>query len=114
MGFDADTGRLDAVPDAPAYGTQLRWIAPKLITAANEKVPDANVRALHVLAPVSMKADQAAADPALRPAAAVAPVAPDAASQVPPRDRGAPPGRAAVPSGPGHRGSGGAADRSDV
>ncbi|CAL9328648.1 hypothetical protein SUDANB120_00025 [Streptomyces sp. enrichment culture] len=38
VGFDADTGRLDLAPDAPAYGTQLRWSAPKLIAAANEKV----------------------------------------------------------------------------
>lgn len=64
VAFDADTGRLDVAPEAPAYGTKLRWSAPKLIAAANEKVPDANVRAL----------DQAAADPAPRLAAAVAPV----------------------------------------
>ncbi|UUS35078.1 MULTISPECIES: hypothetical protein [Streptomyces] len=25
VGFDADTGRLDVAPDAPAYGTKLRW-----------------------------------------------------------------------------------------
>lgn len=31
MAFDADTGRLDIVPDAPAIGTKLRWNAPKLI-----------------------------------------------------------------------------------
>ncbi|MET8168843.1 DciA family protein [Streptomyces sp. NPDC005329] len=74
VAFDADTGRLDVAPEAPAFGTKLRWSAPKLIAAANEKVPDANVRALHVLAPASMQTDPAAADPALRPAAAVAPV----------------------------------------
>lgn len=74
VAFDADTGRLDVAPEAPAYGTKLRWSAPKLIAAANEKVPDANVRTLHVLAPASMKTDQAAADQAPRPAAAVAPV----------------------------------------
>ncbi|MFF5435189.1 DciA family protein [Streptomyces griseofuscus] len=55
VGFDADTGRLDVAPDAPAYGTQLRWSAPKLITAANERVQGANVRALHVLAPATVK-----------------------------------------------------------
>ncbi|MER7108791.1 DciA family protein [Streptomyces sp. NPDC000229] len=49
--FDADTGRLDVAPDAPAYGTKVRWIAPKLIAAANEQVPDARVRTLHVLPP---------------------------------------------------------------
>ncbi|MFE7115411.1 hypothetical protein ACFU99_08310 [Streptomyces sp. NPDC057654] len=36
VAFDADTSRLDAVPDAPVYGTKLRC-APKLITAANER-----------------------------------------------------------------------------
>ncbi|MFG2841115.1 DciA family protein [Streptomyces zaomyceticus] len=66
VGFDADTGRLDVAPDAPAYGTQLRWSAPKLITAANEKVFGANVRILHVLVPTPVKASPstAAADPA--------------------------------------------------
>jgi hypothetical protein len=65
VGFDADTGRLDVAPDAPAYGTKLRWIAPKLIAAANERVRDANVRALHVLAPAPVKAGpaMAAVDP---------------------------------------------------
>ncbi|GGZ19552.1 DUF721 domain-containing protein [Streptomyces nitrosporeus] len=42
VGFDAYTGRLDVAPDAPAYGTKVRWIAPKLITAANEAIPEAN------------------------------------------------------------------------
>ncbi|MFL3871244.1 hypothetical protein LT966_32265 [Streptomyces griseobrunneus] len=46
MAFDADTGRLNVVPDAPAAGTQLRWSEPKLIAAANERVRDANVRTL--------------------------------------------------------------------
>ncbi|WP_394438678.1 DUF721 domain-containing protein [Streptomyces sp. SGAir0957] len=55
--FDSESGRLDVAPDAPAVGTKLRWSAPKLIAAANERVPSANVRALHVLAPASVKAD---------------------------------------------------------
>lgn len=46
VAFDADTGSLDIVPDAPAYGTKLRWSTPKLKTAANTTVPDANVRTL--------------------------------------------------------------------
>ncbi|CAM5653422.1 MULTISPECIES: DUF721 domain-containing protein [Streptomyces] len=49
VAFDAATGRLDVVPDLPAAATRLRC-APKLIAAANEKVPGANVRALHALA----------------------------------------------------------------
>ncbi|MFD5426363.1 DUF721 domain-containing protein [Streptomyces sp. NPDC127084] len=52
-GFDEESGRLDVVPDAAAYGTKVRWIAPKLIAAANSAVPEANVRAVHVLAPAA-------------------------------------------------------------
>ncbi len=65
VAFDAETGRLDVVPDAPAVGTKLRWSAPKLIEAANERVRGANVRALHILAPAPVKAGPAtvAADP---------------------------------------------------
>ncbi|MFI2241201.1 DciA family protein [Streptomyces chrestomyceticus] len=70
VAFDADTGRLDVVPDAPAVGTKLRWSAPKLITAANARVPDANVRALHVLAPAPRTT------PAAPPDAPPAPQAP--------------------------------------
>ncbi|WP_086796971.1 DciA family protein [Streptomyces caniscabiei] len=74
--FDADTGRLDVVPDAPAYGTKLRWSAPKLIAAANTTVPGANVRALHVLAPAAGKVGPAtaAADPDPRPTEPAGPV----------------------------------------
>ncbi|RPK23539.1 hypothetical protein EES37_37930 [Streptomyces sp. ADI91-18] len=61
VAFDVESGRLDVVPDAPACGTQLRWSAPKLIAAANERVPGANVRALHVLAHAAMKAGPAPA-----------------------------------------------------
>ncbi|MGP3635586.1 DUF721 domain-containing protein [Streptomyces sp. 24-1644] len=76
VAFDAETGRLDVVPDAPAVGTQLRWSAPKLIAVANERVPNTNVRALHVLAPASVKTDptSAAAVPAPQPTAPVAPM----------------------------------------
>nr|WP_260616970.1 DciA family protein [Streptomyces sp. WAC05458] len=100
VGFDADTGRLDVAPDAPAYGTKLRWIAPKLIAAANGKVQGANVRALHVLAPAPVKAGSAtaAADPAPAdgPARRVG-AATDPAGRLPPGRRSAPPGRANVP-----------------
>ncbi|MBK3628319.1 DUF721 domain-containing protein [Streptomyces sp. MBT49] len=77
VAFDADTGRLDVVPDAPAVGTKLRWSAPKLIAAANERVRGANVRALHVLAPAPVKARPAtvaAADPDPQPAPPAMPV----------------------------------------
>ncbi|MEV7683245.1 DUF721 domain-containing protein [Streptomyces sp. NPDC088341] len=61
--FGADTGRLDVAPVAPAYGTKLRWSAPKLIAAANERVPGANVRTLHVLPPAPVKTGPATAAP---------------------------------------------------
>ncbi|MFS0697994.1 DUF721 domain-containing protein [Streptomyces nitrosporeus] len=68
VGFDAETGRLDVVPDAPAVATKLRWTAPKLVAAATEKVPGANVRVLRVLAPAAVKAGPAtAAEPAPPP-----------------------------------------------
>jgi hypothetical protein len=75
VAFDADTGRLDVAPDAPAYGTKLRWSAPKLVATAKEKVQGANVRTLNILAPAPVKADPAtaAADPT-RPTVSAAPV----------------------------------------
>lgn len=77
--FDEESGRLDVVPDAPAYGTKVRWIAPRLIEAANSAVPNANVRAVHVLAPASRTvttatSPAAAADPAPRPVVPAGPV----------------------------------------
>ncbi|MGW0885399.1 hypothetical protein [Streptomyces sp. NPDC002671] len=62
----ANIGRLDVAPDAPAHGTQLRWSTPELVAAANAKVPDANVRTMHVLAPAPVKVGSATvpADPA--------------------------------------------------
>ncbi|MFD5557835.1 DUF721 domain-containing protein [Streptomyces sp. NPDC127068] len=67
-GFDADTGRLDLVPDAPAVGTKLRWSAPKLIAAVNERVSNGHVCALNVLAPALVRTGPAiAADVAPAP-----------------------------------------------
>jgi hypothetical protein len=76
VAFDADTGRLDVVPDAPVYGTKLRWSAPKLIAEANTTAPGANVRTLHVLPPAPGKAGPAtaAADPDPQPTAPARPV----------------------------------------
>ncbi|GHI25541.1 hypothetical protein Shyd_69120 [Streptomyces hydrogenans] len=76
-------------PDAPAYSTKVRWIAPKLVVAVNEKTPGANMRALHALAPGLVKAGPAtaAADPAPPPPA---PAAPRFVGRLPPRARGAP------------------------
>ncbi|MFI1719233.1 DUF721 domain-containing protein [Streptomyces litmocidini] len=77
VAFDADTGRLDVAPDAPAYGTKVRWIASKLIAVADEKAPGANVRTVHVLppAPGNPGPATAAADP-VSPAPAPAAPAP--------------------------------------
>ncbi|WP_432089112.1 DUF721 domain-containing protein [Streptomyces sp. bgisy095] len=78
-GFDEESGRLDVVPDAPAYATQARWCAPKLIMAANSTVPEAGIRTINVLAPATRTTTAttfpaAAADPAPRPAAPAGPV----------------------------------------
>ncbi|WEH43989.1 DciA family protein [Streptomyces sp. AM 2-1-1] len=61
VGYDADTGRLDVVPDIPAVATKLRWTAPKLAAAANAQVPGANVRTVHVLPPAPATAGPAVA-----------------------------------------------------
>ncbi|MFJ9590565.1 DUF721 domain-containing protein [Streptomyces acidicola] len=76
VAFDADTGRLDVIPDAPAYGTKLRWSAPKLVAAANQKVQGANVRTLYVLAPAPVKASPAATADAPNPQPPTMPAAP--------------------------------------
>lgn len=75
VAFDTETGRVDVAPDIQAAGTQLRWSAPKLVAAANERVRGANVRALHVLTPGLVKADPAtaAAEPAPQPTAPAVP-----------------------------------------
>ncbi|MFF3390122.1 hypothetical protein ACFYW1_04165 [Streptomyces sp. NPDC002669] len=115
VALDADTGRPDVVPDVPAVGTKLCWSAPKPIAAANQQVPEANVRALHVLAPAPMKTNPTAEAPCPCPAPGRrAGGAPHFVGRLPARDRGAQPGRPHVEGGPGHRKSGGAADRRDA
>ncbi|MFE0738638.1 hypothetical protein [Streptomyces sp. NPDC058855] len=82
MKFDAEPARLDIVPDAPAYGTKVRWIPPKPIAAANENAPGADERSLHVLPPAPGK---------LGPIAAVAASAsPAPAARLAPASRSAP------------------------
>ncbi|MFE5899888.1 DUF721 domain-containing protein [Streptomyces sp. NPDC056488] len=53
VAFDVDTGCLDVVPDAPAYGAKLRWSTPRLVAAVNEKVPGVHVRLVNVRPPAS-------------------------------------------------------------
>ncbi|MDV5144025.1 DciA family protein [Streptomyces sp. SBC-4] len=76
--FDVESGRLDVVPDAPAYSTKVRWCAPKLIAAVNEQVVGTNVRAVHVLPPAShiitAPVPSAAAEPAPQPTVPAGPV----------------------------------------
>ncbi|MET9587536.1 DciA family protein [Streptomyces sp. NPDC006539] len=73
--FDAETGRLDVAPEAPAFGTKLRWSAPLLIAQANRMVKGAAVRTIHVLSPAPRTAVAAAqaADLARAPVAEAPP-----------------------------------------
>ncbi|WP_411078315.1 DUF721 domain-containing protein [Streptomyces sp. cmx-10-25] len=79
-GFDEESGRLDVIPDAPAYATKTRWCAPKLIAAANSTVPEAGIQTINVLASSVHTAATATAFPAtadeltLRPTAPAGPV----------------------------------------
>ncbi|GHB72454.1 hypothetical protein GCM10010331_70740 [Streptomyces xanthochromogenes] len=79
VAFAPDTGRLDVARDSPAYGTQLRWSAPKLLAAAHSRVNGARVRTVHVLASARVKASliTSAAQPTM-PAATVERRAPPA------------------------------------
>lgn len=116
VAFDVETGRLDVVPDAPARGTQLRWSAPKLIAAAKrDGVRRERPRPARPGArtgegrPRHGRRTGPAAGRARRAGAAA-----DSAGGLPPGPRSAPPGRAAVPGRPGHRGGGGAAEPGDA
>ncbi|MEV6048403.1 hypothetical protein [Streptomyces xanthochromogenes] len=71
VAFDADAGRLDVVLDSPVYGIQLRWVAAKLITQANERLQEANVRTVRVLAPAQAMAGPATSAAAPAPQATV-------------------------------------------
>ncbi|MFC7795721.1 DciA family protein [Streptomyces cinereoruber] len=76
VAVDEESGRLDIVPDAPAYATQARWIAPKLIAAANEAVPEAGIRMINVLTPAVRTATAVTAFPAAAQESALRPTAP--------------------------------------
>lgn len=75
VAFDADSGGLDIVPDASAYGTKLRRSAQALVAAAGVHVPDANVRTLPVL-PSCRRRGCPRPVPDLSPAAAPEPTGP--------------------------------------
>ncbi|MFC8175985.1 DUF721 domain-containing protein [Streptomyces sp. NPDC057325] len=64
VAVDEKSGRLDVVPDAPAYATQARWCAPKLIVAANSTVPEAGIQRINVPASAVRIAATATAFPA--------------------------------------------------
>ncbi|MGR8012227.1 DciA family protein [Streptomyces hypolithicus] len=50
IAFHAETGQLDLRPDSPAYATQLRLLAARIITVANEVAGAQTVRTVRVLA----------------------------------------------------------------
>lgn len=50
VAFHAETGQLDLRPDSPAYATQLRLIAARIVAAANDSVGADAVRGIRVLA----------------------------------------------------------------
>ncbi|MFF2940272.1 DciA family protein [Streptomyces niveus] len=49
VAFHPQTGQLELRPDSPAYGTQLRLIAARIVTAANESAGTGAVRSIRVL-----------------------------------------------------------------
>jgi hypothetical protein len=51
VGFDAEGGRLDLLPDSPAYATQLRMSTTRLIAMANQAAGREAVRSIRVLPP---------------------------------------------------------------
>jgi len=46
VGFDAERGRLDLLPDSPAYATQLRMSTARLVALANQAVGREAVRSI--------------------------------------------------------------------
>ncbi|MFE5853448.1 hypothetical protein ACFQ61_09560 [Streptomyces sp. NPDC056500] len=103
--FDVESSRLDVVPDAPACGTKLRWSAPKLVEAANERGRGANRPAR----PSARTREDRHRHGRRRPGPATgrAGGAPDPAGRLPACPRSTPPGHGAVPGRPRHRGRGG-------
>ncbi|MFB8443592.1 DciA family protein [Streptomyces niveus] len=77
VAFHPQTGQLDLRPDSPAYGTQLRLIGARIVTAANETTGAGAVRSIRVL-PVG-----AAPAPPVNPA----PEAPAAPPEAPVKTR---------------------------
>lgn len=51
VGFDAEHGRLDLLPDSPAYATQLRMSTARLIALANQAAGRETVHSIRVLPP---------------------------------------------------------------
>lgn len=73
VGFDADGGRLDLLPDSPAYATQLRMSTARLVALANQAVGRQAVRTIRVLPPGTARGPAA---PEAAPATAPPPGAP--------------------------------------
>ncbi|SHN26840.1 DciA family protein [Actinacidiphila paucisporea] len=51
VGFDAEQGRLDLLPDSPGYATQLRMSTARLVAMANQAAGRETVRSIRVLSP---------------------------------------------------------------
>jgi len=60
VAFDADTGRLDLLPDSPAYATQLRISTIRLVAVANQAAGRNSVRSIRILPPGTHTAAPAA------------------------------------------------------
>ncbi|WNI20263.1 DUF721 domain-containing protein [Actinacidiphila sp. ITFR-21] len=73
VAFDADTGRLDLLPDSPAYATQLRMSTARLVAMANQVAGREAVRSIRVLPPGTRTSAPAAE---VSPAAAPEPAGP--------------------------------------
>lgn len=73
VGFDAEQGRLDLLPDSSAYATQLRMSTARLVALANQAVGRQAVRTIRVLPPGTARGP---AVPEVTPAAAPASEAP--------------------------------------
>ncbi|SHN37516.1 DciA family protein [Actinacidiphila paucisporea] len=74
VGFDAEHGRLDLLPDSPAYATQLRMSTARLIALANQAAGRETVHSIRVLPPgihTSTPAADLAPDAAPKPAGPV-------------------------------------------
>lgn len=70
VAHDAESGRLDLLPDSPAWATQLRLTSASLVTRIGRQVGPGVVRSIHVLPPGATCAGPVPVSEAIAPAAA--------------------------------------------